>query len=231
MSETAQRDKVGAERAGQPCEWCHADLGAEEQAAKCSECGTLHHESCWDDQLGCANADCLNAPLTRLDAPARAAPPRTAPGEAEADDDDATASLTEERDELLVAAPPRKKKKKKKRPPVALPGTKLCISCNALMSLDDEVCNSCLTINTPDGLYHGPRETLPMARSALIYAIVGIFFFGPILGGVAIKRAMQARDQLRNDPRYSGEGLAMAAAVVGVIDVLLWFYYLFTKVM
>jgi len=61
------------------------------------------------------------------------------------------------------------------------------------------------------------------AKNALIMAIVGIFCFGFILGFLAIKKASSAIEtidtyQVAQDKR----GMAMAAKVLGIIDIVLW---------
>lgn len=197
MSEAAERAKVGEERAGQACSWCKAALTAEEDAATCGECSALHHEACWDGQLGCATKECLNAPLKRLDTlePAKKAKPGK-----------------------LKAARPKRR-----------PGTKICVDCEAEMSLDEEVCDSCYAINTPDGLYHGPKTTAPGASQALMMSIAGIFICAPILAPRAISSAAKVKEEIRKDPRLGGEGMATAAQVIGVLGLIFWIIGLLSR--
>lgn len=63
------------------------------------------------------------------------------------------------------------------------------------------------------------RVTSPEAKQALAFAIVGLFCFGLILGIVAIIKANDAKRRIR---RYghAGEGLATAAFVIGIIDIV-----------
>jgi len=54
---------------GKPCGWCQAALRLGEDAAVCTACETGYHGRCWDTKAGCATAECVNAPLRRLDDP------------------------------------------------------------------------------------------------------------------------------------------------------------------
>jgi hypothetical protein len=101
---------------------------------------------------------------------------------------------------------------------------KRCVGCGAEMAAVVEVCDDCLTVNTPDGLYHGPTRTYQPARDAFVLSLLGLFFCGPILGPMAISRGNKALEPIRKDPRLSGEGLAIAAIVIGVLDLLFWLY-------
>lgn len=61
----------------------------------------------------------------------------------------------------------------------------------------------------------------PRAVAALVCGIVGLIFFGIILGVVAIVLAYQARNAIRSEPlRFKGDGLAIAGMVIGIIDVV-----------
>jgi len=201
MSEAAERAKVGEERAGRACAWCKAALGAEEDAAICAECGVIHHETCWDGQLGCAGAGCFNAPLKRLDAPE--------PGQA--------------------TAGKAKSGKPKTSKPKRRANVKLCVDCAAEMPLDEQICDECNAINTPDGLYHGPKITAPGASEALVMSLVGIFLCAPILGPMAISRGLKAREAISKDPRLSGGGMATAGLVIGILSLVLWVVGYFGK--
>jgi hypothetical protein len=204
MSESAERLIAGEERARVPCGHCQAPLGADDEAAVCAECRSVHHAACWDRELGCCKADCLNAPLARLDAPAR---------------EDAPVAM---RATPKVPAPRIKKAKRR--------GQRECVGCGAALDPGEQVCALCFAINTPDGLYHGPTTLYKPARDALIVACVGLLLCGPILGGLAIKNASTAREQIRRDPRLGGEALAVAAIVIGIVDILFWAFGLITRV-
>jgi len=60
------------------------------------------------------------------------------------------------------------------------------------------------------------------AKSALIFAYVGLFCFGIALGPIAIVKAIGARKQMREDPSLLGWGRATAAIVIGSMVFLLW---------
>ncbi len=67
------------------------------------------------------------------------------------------------------------------------------------------------------------NEAANDAKNALIMAIVGIFCLGFILGILAVKKASSAIQtidtyQVAQDKR----GLAVAAKVLGIIDIVLW---------
>jgi hypothetical protein len=192
--ESESRIPAGEEHAGKACGWCEAALAAEDAAAVCAECASVHHEACWDRQLGCSRAGCINAPLKRLD-----------DAEPQKPDDDGAAP-----------AAAKKKPRKKQRAP------RQCVACHAEISVYAEVCDDCFAINTPDGLYHGPKTTFAPARDAFILSLVGLFICGPVLGPMAISRGNKALEPIRRDPRLGGEGLAIAAIVIGVLDLLFW---------
>jgi hypothetical protein len=68
--------------------------------------------------------------------------------------------------------------------------------------------------------------TLPEANEALRYAIIGIFCFGFVLGPIAIVKGTSAKKQIAADPRYTGEGAATAAQIIGVIEVCFYLLYI-----
>lgn len=205
MSEAATRIQAGEERSGAACGWCKEPLSADDMAAICADCAAVHHERCWDHELGCSKADCLNAPLKRLDAPA---PLKI--GDAASVGAPAPAPAQEGRPAV-----------KKARRPGAL-NTRPCITCGQLLLDVDQVCDNCFTINTRDGLYHGPKRRAPGVGEALVMSLVGLLICGPVLGPMAISRASKAREAIRRDPRLEGDGMALAAMVIGIIDLAVW---------
>jgi ABC-type phosphate transport system permease subunit len=65
------------------------------------------------------------------------------------------------------------------------------------------------------------KATAPGATASVVCGILGFFIFGFILGPVAIGKANAARKQIAAHPdRYTGEGLATAGTVLGVIDII-----------
>ena len=75
----------------------------------------------------------------------------------------------------------------------------------------------------PDVLEAKAKEAAEGAKSALIFAIIGVFCFGLILGILAFRRANHAlkiMDQygVAQDKR----GIAMGAKILGLVDFILW---------
>lgn len=61
----------------------------------------------------------------------------------------------------------------------------------------------------------------PRAIAALVCAVVGLLFFGIVLGAVAIFLGYQARNAIRLDPlKFKGDGLARAGLILGIVDVI-----------
>lgn len=44
---------------GKVCPLCHADIMEGDAITVCSVCGVPHHESCWENNHGCANCECM----------------------------------------------------------------------------------------------------------------------------------------------------------------------------
>ena len=97
------------------------------------------------------------------------------------------------------------------------PGEMVCPTCGDILS--GGYCFRCRNLSAAD--YTGPKQTLPEAKDALKYAIIGIFCFGFILGPLAIVKATSAKKAIAQDPRYEGEGMATAAQIIGGIVCLL----------
>ena len=108
------------------------------------------------------------------------------------------------------------------------PGEMVCPTCGDIVS--GSYCFRCRNLSATD--YTGPKQTLPEAKEALKYAIIGIFCFGFILGPLAIVKGTSAKKAIAMDPRYDGEGMATAAQIIGGIVCflsLLYFIGLFTR--
>lgn len=203
MSEAARKLRANRKIEGKPCGHCGTQLALGDEAAVCGTCEFEHHARCWDDQGGCARKGCVNAPLQRLDTPA---PEQPAAGAASAYGWGQTAR----------AAQPLR------------PGMKHCISCQNQIPAHAEICDYCNAIVTPDGVYHGPTVTAPGATAALVCGILGLVLFwlffgitGFVLGGIAITKSREARSAINFNPRYGGEGLAIAGLVLGIIALVL----------
>ena len=98
------------------------------------------------------------------------------------------------------------------------PGEMVCPTCGDIVS--GSYCFRCRNLSATD--YTGPKQTLPEAKEALKYAIIGIFCVGMILGPMAIVKGTSAKKAIAMDPRYEGEGMATAAQIIGGIVCLLY---------
>jgi hypothetical protein len=65
-------------------------------------------------------------------------------------------------------------------------------------------------------------RTTENAETALTYAVVGLFICGPILGPIALFRALQVRRAIRENPDLPGAGKANAAIAVAIVAFALW---------
>ena len=67
------------------------------------------------------------------------------------------------------------------------------------------------------------RKNAPGATSSLVWGILGFFLCGIILGIVAISNANKAKKLIQQQPNvYTGDGLATAGLVIGIIDLVAW---------
>ena len=64
MSQIVQKLRINRRLESKPCLWCNEALNFGENAAVCKSCEAVHHATCWDENLGCGNVDCLNAPFS-----------------------------------------------------------------------------------------------------------------------------------------------------------------------
>lgn len=75
--------------------------------------------------------------------------------------------------------------------------------------------------------YAGPPQTDSGARNSLILAIVGIFICGILLGPAAIVEGVKARKRIRlSNGRLTGDGLAIAGIVIGILTLTVTAIYL-----
>lgn len=101
-------------------------------------------------------------------------------------------------------------------------GMMYCPGCrNAILS-SSLICGLCRAITSPDGIYHGPKVNAPGAVASLVSGIVGLFICGIVLGPFAISKSNAAKAAIRSDPTLSGEGLATAGMIMGIIDIVAW---------
>ena len=80
------------------------------------------------------------------------------------------------------------------------PGEMICPTCGDVVS--GGYCFRCRNLSAVD--YTGPKETLPEAKEALKFAIIGIFCLGFVLGPMAIVKGTSAKKTIAMDPRYDG---------------------------
>ncbi len=61
-----------------------------------------------------------------------------------------------------------------------------------------------------------------LAKQALMYAVIGLFCFGIVLGPMAVSKARSAKMILAGNPGMRGEGMATAALIIGIVDIAFW---------
>src|SRR5262245_12078708 len=77
-------------------------------------------------------------------------------------------------------------------------GLMRCPSCRMSISADSQICPMCRAITSPDGIYHGPQITAPGSSAALVYAIIGFFICGVVLGPVAISKSSSVKQAIKS---------------------------------
>lgn len=105
-----------------------------------------------------------------------------------------------------------------------------CVGCaeafceNCLVEvLGQKYCSGCKVI-----ALQGPAPVLEgnvpceLAKSALHYSILGFFCLGIVFGPIAISKALQARKQIREDPRLEGLAKANVALLLGITVLVIW---------
>ena len=84
---------------------------------------------------------------------------------------------------------------------------------------------------SPDVLEAKAKEAAGHAKTALIFAIVGVFCFGFIFGFLAFRRANQAIEIIDHyDVAKDKRGIAMGAKILGIVDIVLWAIGLLARV-
>jgi hypothetical protein len=74
------------------------------------------------------------------------------------------------------------------------------------------------------------QERAEGAASSLVYGILGLFICGPIFGIAALSQANKAKKLIAENPEhYTGEGLATAGLVMGIIDLALWALFILSQ--
>ena len=65
----------------------------------------------------------------------------------------------------------------------------------------------------------GGEYTSPEARNGLVLALVGVVFFGCLLGPLAIRQGLVALERISANPTMSGSVRAKFAIAIGAFDV------------
>ena len=75
--------------------------------------------------------------------------------------------------------------------------------------------------NYESNRFTGPLRYDPQAIASLVCGIVGLLFFGVILGTVALVLGSEARSRISSQPeRLKGSGMALAGMILGAIDLI-----------
>lgn len=197
MTEPANRLKANRVFAGQTCGWTGEPIEFGEDIVVCNSCDSVHKASFWDRKGGCSLSTCENAPLKQMEPP----PAPAAPG---------------------APVPTRLPGGRPVPRRAGLPVDRVpCIHCGRHIKPHSAICRYCKQAQTPDGIYTGPKTNAPGAVASFVCGLIGVFFCGVILGIIAIVQANNAKRAIASDPRYTGEGLATAGFVLGIIALAL----------
>jgi hypothetical protein len=63
MTTTVRRLKINRRYESSACCWCGDALTLGQDGAVCEACESPHHVRCWDNENGCGETGCVNAPL------------------------------------------------------------------------------------------------------------------------------------------------------------------------
>ena len=75
----------------------------------------------------------------------------------------------------------------------------------------------------PDMLAQKAAAVASDAKTALLFSILGIFCFGFIFGFLAYRKANEALQTIEiYEVAQDKRGMAMAAKIIGIIDISLW---------
>ena len=76
---------------------------------------------------------------------------------------------------------------------------------------------------SPETLASKAADVAKDARNALIMSIIGLLCFGFILGFLAFRKANQALETIQiYDVAHDKKGIAMAAKILAIIDIVGW---------
>jgi hypothetical protein len=102
--------------------------------------------------------------------------------------------------------------------------TEICKFCGERIKVGANKCKHCgqiLDANFGNRIESYVPIVCQEAQDALNMAIWSIFCFGFILGPIAIRKGIKAKQTIRENPNYIGEGKATAAIVIGWITLAL----------
>jgi len=75
--------------------------------------------------------------------------------------------------------------------------------------------------NYESNQFAGPARHDGKAIASLVCGIVGLLFFGVLLGTVALVLGSKARNRINAQPeRLKGSGMALAGMILGAIDLV-----------
>lgn len=99
-------------------------------------------------------------------------------------------------------------------------GAMSCSTCLQVIAADASMCPYCRCFTSVDGKYRGPSPNAPGAEASAIYAVIGLLFFGVILGPLAISHGNAAKRAIAEDPRLGGASLATFGQILGLLDIV-----------
>jgi len=102
------------------------------------------------------------------------------------------------------------------------PGMMYCPHCGNVIPRNSRTCSYCRKIPAVS-LHRLSKKNAPGAVASLVYGIIGLFtcWLGVLFGIIAIVHSNQARKKIARNPRFTGEGLAIAGLILGIIS-LVW---------
>lgn len=97
---------------------------------------------------------------------------------------------------------------------------------NCLIELEGKTyCGECKVMavrETPIIMEESQRVPCDEAKTALTYAIIGLFCFGFIFGPMALVKAKEARDRIKDEPELTGDGKIVVAIILAILGIFVW---------
>ncbi len=85
---------------------------------------------------------------------------------------------------------------------------------------NNNIQNSNVNNNTQNDAVNGKNGTNPSAIGGFVCSLVGLLIFGVIMGTIAICLGVTAKKHMEVFKNEKGGGLATAAIIIGIIDVV-----------